>query len=513
MGQFVRANSRPGRRGYAGDSWQDPSGLNHGDFTPSWQDPSGLNHGDFTPPWQDPSGLNHGDFTSHPVRRTVFPDAGSGNNQTINPFGGIGRVIGRGIRGLGHKLQGLRGWNPDGTPKTQLQWEEEREQRIAQKRINNILGRDAPATKATNTNLNRLYNTLGTPKTGRNLFTEGEINRGISPAMRQIYQVPDYKLMDGQGLEGTNEFNRLFTNEDEIRQMIENSNKTTSLPGNNDFNTNWANTRRAMTQVGLDKFRNNPVTGEPNFNRGVYDPYGIKTPSGAFSYDMNYQPDRTKPSYRTTSLPVDKSSSMMAEEYNKPITQRWSNKTGANLQEAGYIPKNLGVGFYGSDSIARGLHKKATTEGVGATEFGKYIEGAELGAHTDYANKLLNELKLSDKVKSLGDDYVRGLDIKGLGDSYDDQRKAVGTLLKDVKTKTEALKGTDKSWMLGPNADKRSAVHEFTSDYSQNKDRLNDLGITTKEEYKDFINRSIGIAQGGRVGYNTGGRVGILAAF
>jgi hypothetical protein len=183
-----------------------------------------------------------------------------------------------------------------------------------------------------------------------------------------------------------------------------------------------------------------------------------------------------------------------------------------NTQVAGYIPKNLGVGFYGSDSIARGLHKKATTEGVGATEFGKYIEGAELGAHPEYANTLLNELMLSDKVESLGDDYVRGLDIKGLGDSYDDQRKAVGTLLKDVKTKTEALKGTDKSWMLGP-GDKRPAVREFTSDYSQNKDRLNDLGITTLEEYKDFINKSIGMAQGGRVGYNTGGRVGILAAF
>ena len=209
MGQFVRANSRPGRRGYAGDPWQDPSGLNHGDFTP---DPSGLDHGNFPTqdPWQDPSGLDHGNIPTHTVRRTVFPDAGSGNNQTINPFGGIGRVIGRGIRGLGHKLQGLRGWNPDGTPKTQAQWEEEREQRIAQKRINNILGRDAPATKATNINLNRLYDTLRTPKTGRNLFTEGEINRGISPAMRQIYQVPDYKLMEGQE---TTESNRLFKND------------------------------------------------------------------------------------------------------------------------------------------------------------------------------------------------------------------------------------------------------------------------------------------------------------
>ena len=126
--------------------------------------------------------------------------------------------------------------------------------------------------------------------------------------------------------------------------------------------------------------------------------------------------------------------------------------------------------------------------------------------HPEYANTLLNELMLSDKVEALGDDYVRGLDIKGMGDSYDDQRKAVGTLLEDVKTKKEALKGTDKSWMLDPNADKRSAVREFTSDYSKNKDRLNDLGITTQEEYEDFINKSIGIAHGGRITKALGGR-------
>jgi hypothetical protein len=39
------------------------------------------------------------------------------------------------------------------------------------------------------------------------------------------------------------------------------------------------NYRRLMTQPGLDKF-----TG---INKGVYDPYGIKTEDGRFSYDMN----------------------------------------------------------------------------------------------------------------------------------------------------------------------------------------------------------------------------------
>ena len=255
--------------------------------------------------------------------------------------------------------------------------------------------------------------------------------------MRQIYQSPDYKLMEGQG---TTDFNRLSKNEGITKGTL---------------NRKWI---------------------------------GTKPESGL---------------------------TMMEEFYNKPITQRWADQTGMDLQEAGYIPKEFKPSGQYSDSLAKGLYKKATTEGVGAKEFRNWLtnQGSMLKeTHPEYANTLLNELMLSDKVESLGDDYVRGLDIKGLGDSYDDQRKAVGTLLKDVKTKTEALKGTDKSWMLGP-GDKRPAVREFTSDYSQNKDRLNDLGITTLEEYKDFINKSIGMAQGGRVGYNTGGRVGILAAF
>ena len=179
------------------------------------------------------------------------------------------------------------------------------------------------------------------------------------------------------------------------------------------------------------------------------------------------------------------------------------------VTQAGYIPKEFKPSGQYSDSLAKGLHKKATTEGVGAKEFRNWLtnQGSILKeTHPEYANTLLNELMLSDKVEALGDDYVRGLDIKGMGDSYDDQRKAVGTLLEDVKTKKEALKGTDKSWMLDPNADKRSAVREFTSDYSKNKDRLNDLGITTQEEYEDFINKSIGIAHGGRITKALGGR-------
>ena len=404
MGQFVRANSRPGRRGYAGDSWQDPSGLNHGDFTPSWQDPSGLNHGDFTPPWQDPSGLDHGNIPTHTARRTVFPDAGGGNNQTINPFG----FIGRGIRALGHKLQGLRGWNPDGTPKTQLQWEEEREQRIAQKRINNILGRDAPATKATNINLDRLYDTLKTPKAGRNLFTEGEINRGISPAMRQIYQTPDYKLMDGQGLEGTTV------------------------------------------------------------------------------------------AKKTASLPVDKSSSMMAEEYNKPITQRWSNKTGMDLQEAAAInPKltesmpwyNKGVGYNTGNLLERGA--LATQDPTG-----------EKGYMKTY-NTLGGDLTISEALRGMQkgayDKLPSGIQEK-FQEQILDQIKAGGGY-GDIFQENWGTGTVDPTFQGG------------RLDIDESELEVPELNYPKHFRTYKSLFAPQSIAQGGRVGYNTGGRVGILAAF
>ena len=73
----------------------------------------------------------------------------------------------------------------------------------------------------------------------------------------------------------------------------------TGVPESIDF----ATARRLMTQPGLDTFR--PMTDEQvqkhgqltteNINRGVYDPYGIKTPSGAFTYDMNYKTPDQRP--------------------------------------------------------------------------------------------------------------------------------------------------------------------------------------------------------------------------
>ena len=83
---------------------------------------------------------------------------GGGNNffQTIgdlynrfSPVANIGRGIGflgRGIGNLFDKFADLRGFNPDGSRRTQDEYEKDRQDRINQNRISNILGREAPFT-------------------------------------------------------------------------------------------------------------------------------------------------------------------------------------------------------------------------------------------------------------------------------------------------------------------------------------------------------------------------------
>ena len=128
--------------------------------------------------------------------------------------------------------------------------------------------------------------------------------------------------------------------------------------------------------------------------------------------------------------------------------------------------------------------------------------------HSDYGDQLQRELELSDKVKTLGEDYVKGFDIKGIGDSYDDQRQAVSTLLGDVETKKEELKEAEGDWMEKEDIE-RTAKSQLQSGYLENKDRLDDLGITSLEEYKEFLNKSISLASGGLVNlYKYGGYLG-----
>ena len=93
---------------------------------------------------------------------------GGGNNffQTVgdlynrfSPVANIGRGIkgiGRGIGNLFGRLADLRGFNPDGSRRTQAEYEEARQNRINENRIADIMGRDAPFTQMTLDNLERL---------------------------------------------------------------------------------------------------------------------------------------------------------------------------------------------------------------------------------------------------------------------------------------------------------------------------------------------------------------------
>jgi len=96
----------------------------------------------------------------------------------INPALGL---FTRGIDFFGDKLQGLRGYNPDGSPRTQAEYETARQARINEKRISNILGRKAPITESTLSTLSKLGYTgdmpaVGSTPTSRAIARDIELN-------------------------------------------------------------------------------------------------------------------------------------------------------------------------------------------------------------------------------------------------------------------------------------------------------------------------------------------------
>ena len=174
----------------------------------------------------------------------------------------------------------LRGKNPDGSWRTQQQYEDARQGRRDQKRMGYLSDRKSRGlgygTKAYANLLGRGIKDPFQEALNRDL----QINPETTPFTRSHLQ----SLANKQAL--TNQLSANNYNFHPSQGGI------MSTPQGMDF----AGARRAMTQPGLDKFR--PMTDQQvqkygqlstqNINRGVYDPYGIRTPSGAFSYDMNY---------------------------------------------------------------------------------------------------------------------------------------------------------------------------------------------------------------------------------
>ncbi len=96
----------------------------------------------------------------------------------VNPAFGF---LSRGLGFLGTKLGDLRGYNPDGTPRTQAEYEAMVADRKAQTRIGNILGRDAPITEMTQRTLEKLGYTgdipgIGSTPTSRAIARDLAIN-------------------------------------------------------------------------------------------------------------------------------------------------------------------------------------------------------------------------------------------------------------------------------------------------------------------------------------------------
>ena len=93
-----------------------------------------------------------------PENKSFFDTVGDGARtiyDTYKKFSPLG-LVGKGVGSLFEKLGDLRGFNEDGSRRTQEEYEDARQNRIDQNRISNIMGRDAPFTQMTLDNLSKL---------------------------------------------------------------------------------------------------------------------------------------------------------------------------------------------------------------------------------------------------------------------------------------------------------------------------------------------------------------------
>ena len=190
--------------------------------------------------------------------------------------------------------------------------------------------------------------------------------------------------------------------------------------------------------------------------------------------------------------------------------ETWQNMFGAGVQNVGYVPDYAKPSGQYSTSVAKTGYEKAIEEGVGPKEFETWLKGDGdifKTTHSDYADTLLKELQISDWDKIYPS---KDLDVKGRN-TEEKQREALNTLMGELQTKKSALKDSDKDWMLNPTdkLEKEILNRELTGDYEKNKDRLDNLGITSMEQYKNFINKAVSLARGGIVDlYRYGGFIG-----
>ena len=145
-----------------------------------------------------------------PETESFFDNVGDGARTIYDiykQFSPLG-FVGRGIGSLFDKLGDLRGFNVDGSRRTQEEYEEARQNRITQNRIADIMGRDAPFTQLTLDRLERLGagpqdpSLIGTTNNMRTINDPifGDVTRGTIYDAEEpegiLSQAPDYNFRD-----------------------------------------------------------------------------------------------------------------------------------------------------------------------------------------------------------------------------------------------------------------------------------------------------------------------------
>ena len=207
---------------------------------------------------------------------------------------------------------------------------------------------------------------------------------------------------------------------------------------------------------------------------------------------------------KTTSLPVDKSSSMMAEEYNNnPITQRWADQTGMDLQEARAL--KIDPNLKGMEWLNEKVNWADTASNLGERD--RYKE-----AYPEITWK-----EVADKARSGEFDWAGAVFNPALKELDYGGKKGpfYGGVMGEVEPQFENIIGGQGRGFLN------IADPDLKGSYQENLQ----TGGYYDEPYEQYLEKNYPktipslqkkgqwLWQGGRVGYNTGGRVGILAAF
>ena len=140
-----------------------PGGLDNPGPSGFGSNPSSGPSSDMSTGFDDTADVNMGLQGGMPA---FTPPDSSGGEEGNNFFQTVGDLynrfspvtnIGRGIGNLFDMFAELRGFNLDGSPRTQRDFEDARTARQNQNRISNIMGREAPFTRTTLENLKGLY--------------------------------------------------------------------------------------------------------------------------------------------------------------------------------------------------------------------------------------------------------------------------------------------------------------------------------------------------------------------